>query len=907
MENFPKLALLELHLKTLTPIQNLPHYHGPHWSALFRTIAKGGDYSQAYSDNQMRLSVLPIETGTLSYETGNIIHLGLILPFEQLSLLESILNDFNQRTTEKGHFQPGKTVHLEHVICRVGGHIWPEVPFQPLTPEILRAEVDHLCKLSEFHIYFYTPLRLTRPGKHKSPGHRYCDEDFFLGEGGQSALVMTHFLQKIRTPLPLLALTDVPIVCRGGLTWLDVTYGDHLPKTIGGVIGRLSVHGPMMREVAERFVIGQYFGVGKNAAFGLGFYIIPELDSCRTVKSLTRGTTLLDKVVATSTLEQSLRQLSDSSSGHDGITVMDLKKAGLQILQSLGLQLLDGSYRPGPAKKYRMHKKDGGFREIIVQNVTDRLLQRAAADVLTPVIDGLLDKSSYAYRRGLNRKGAAASLRGALNEGYNRGFKADIASFFDSVQRERLWNIMHGLFPFEPLVDRLEKSLVCVLDGKSVGIPQGNPLSPVLSNLYLDHFDRRMSAEGFRLIRFADDFVVLFRETQSYEETLQSVKVSLARLCLELKEEKTQMVIKGQPISFLGYLVTDTDIMERGGEKLNTEEGSWLPLFREEWSKGIPVYLTVICRGSYSAGGYLIIKKEGGGEEKILWNAISRLVVVGRSPFSGGVVYRAVKEEIPVTFIDILGRTKGHLLPEQLENPELVNRQVEQIKNGAFCLDFIKEIIGAKVHNSMVLLRRNRCETKFLKDLIKKIQEAENIETIRGYEGAASASYFKDFAQLLTPFSFPRRIYHPPDCPVNVMLSLGYTLLYNRISSVLRDKGFNPRLGFYHKGRGSHAALASDLMEELRHLVDRIVLSLIHRKEINEDDFIMSRKGSTTVCRMVGEGFRKFIRRFEITMATSFSYNTGDRYTYNAYLNEMADGLKRALKLNIPYKALLID
>ncbi len=96
-------------------------------------------------------------------------------------------------------------------------------------------------------------------------------------------------------------------------------------------------------------------------------------------------------------------------------------------------------------------------------------------------------------------------------------------------------------------------------------------------------------------------------------------------------------------------------------------------------------------------------------------------------------------------------------------------------------------------------------------------------------------------------------------------------------------------------------------MEELRHIVERIVLSLIHLNEITGSDFSMIKRKNVDVCRMEGEGFRKYVRRFEKSMAQKASYHGSEKMSYNAYLDEMAGNLKRAFKLNIPYKAMRID
>ncbi len=125
--------------------------------------------------------------------------------------------------------------------------------------------------------------------------------------------------------------------------------------------------------------------------------------------------------------------------------------------------------------------------------------------------------------------------------------------------------------------------------------------------------------------------------------------------------------------------------------------------------------------------------------------------------------------------------------------------------------------------------------------------------------------YFQAFGTLVSPFTFPGRAFYPPKDPVNAMLSLGYTLLYNRLAAALREHGLQPRKGFFHCSGGHHYALASDLMKELRHLIDRIVLTLIHRKEVTPNDFGITRRYGKDCCRFNGKGFRTFIRRYEET------------------------------------------
>ncbi|MCX7634129.1 MAG: CRISPR-associated endonuclease Cas1 [Syntrophales bacterium] len=898
----------------MAPIQGLGHFHGPQWSALFRYLLH--PYLGGRTMAAAGICLQPYETGVLAFQPGEMIHVGLTFPSEVLPAIEKLILAFPHAAGHHGPLAPGRTITLDEVYCRVSKRVCNPAALgrdiTPLDEGHLVAETEALLTLGSFQLLLPLPLRLTRPAQMKTPGHRYADEDFFLGDPATAAAAMDHFLTRIRpaaaTAPPVITYPTGLTVAGGGLIWMDVPYRnvqEGITKTIGGVCGRLRITGHANREAARQLVMGQYTGVGKNGSFGLGYYWIPELDPVRAVAPPTRGLTHLERCVKVEHLATALLHCQDASPGPDGLTFTDLKKSGPELLERLATGVLQGEYDAAPGKRYRLPKNAGGFREICVQNVTDRLLQRAAAEYLQPVVEAFLSSSSYAYRTGLNRKGAAEALRAALAAGFQSGVKADIAAFFDTVDLVLLEDLLMGLFPFDPLPEAVISWLQGAHSPGGKGLPQGSPLSPLLSNLFLHRFDRDMEREGFRLIRYADDFVVLFPDREQ-QGGLDAVTASLYRLGLTLKEEKTIPVLPGKPVRFLGYAVT-ADALDEETTPPADEPESWLPVFREDWTTGIPVYLTTFCRGAHSDGADLVLKDDKDNKQHIPWSRISRLVVVGRSPFSGGVVYRAMREEIPVSFVDVMGRTTGGLYAAGYEVPDLTSLQTEKVKDEDFRLAFSREIIAAKIHNGAVLLRRNGIDAGEMKEMARKAKEADNLDTLRGYEGTAARIYFSHLAALVKPFVFKGRVYHPPDGPVNVMLSFGYTLLYNRVAAVLHEKGFNPRLGFFHRGRGGHLSLASDLVEELRHIAERIVLALIHRREIKPEHFTETQRGGRSYCRLEGEGFRRFIRRYEATMATTFTVPEGEKMTVNAYLDEMADRLRRCLKLGIPYRALRID
>ncbi|MCL4709320.1 CRISPR-associated endonuclease Cas1 [bacterium] len=193
--------------------------------------------------------------------------------------------------------------------------------------------------------------------------------------------------------------------------------------------------------------------------------------------------------------------------------------------------------------------------------------------------------------------------------------------------------------------------------------------------------------------------------------------------------------------------------------------------------------------------------------------------------------------------------------------------QFRRFHDAAFRLQLAKAFIAGKADNMIALWQRQRRNNDWRKELetLQKIRDripqASGPEKLLGLEGSAAASHFRILRDALQgEWRFHQRQAHPPTDPVNAMLSLGYTLLYSRMSGLLQMHGLDPYLGFFHEPKRGHAALASDMIEEWRCLVvDTVVLRMINNKQITPADFQTIKRQ----CRMSKPALQKFIAAFE--------------------------------------------
>jgi group II intron reverse transcriptase/maturase len=247
--------------------------------------------------------------------------------------------------------------------------------------------------------------------------------------------------------------------------------------------------------------------------------------------------------------------------GPDRQTIEQVRTHLSMVLSRLRASLLDGTYRPGEIRRVWIPKAGGkGQRGLGIPNVVDRMVQEAVRQVLEPLYEPTFHPSSHGFRPNRGCQTAIAEARGYVEEGYHVVVDMDLAKFFDRVHHQRLMSRLAERVEDNrllSLIGRMLKAKVVMPDGLKVateeGVPQGGPLSPLLSNCVLDELDWELGRRGHRFVRYADDCNIYVRSERAGKRVMASVaKFINQRLRLELNEAKSA-VARPETRHFLGY------------------------------------------------------------------------------------------------------------------------------------------------------------------------------------------------------------------------------------------------------------------------------------------------------------------------------------------------------------------
>jgi len=298
-------------------------------------------------------------------------------------------------------------------------------------------------------------------------------------------------------------------------------------------------------------------GARKPDLSGAGAYKVPKARS----KPRRAGPARMEEVVER--LEEAFAHVAANKGapGPDRQTIRQVRKRLPEEMARLRRTLLNGTYQPGEIRRVWIPKAGGkGQRGLGIPNVVDRVVQEAVRLVLEPLYEPTFHPSSHGFRPGRGCQTAIAEARSYVEEGYHVVVDMDLEKFFDQVHHQRLMSRLAQRVEDKQLlvlIGRMLKAKVVLPDGVKVateeGVPQGGPLSPLLSNIVLDELDRELARRGHRFVRYADDSNIYVRSERAGQRVMSSVTRFIERrLRLRVNASKSA-VASPKTRHFLGY------------------------------------------------------------------------------------------------------------------------------------------------------------------------------------------------------------------------------------------------------------------------------------------------------------------------------------------------------------------
>ena len=274
----------------------------------------------------------------------------------------------------------------------------------------------------------------------------------------------------------------------------------------------------------------------------------------------TQMTTVAD-VVSSENMKQAWQQVraNQGAPGIDDMSIQDYPEFARTNWPGIKASLLDGTYSPAPVKRVEIPKDTGGTRPLGIPTVSDRVIQQAITQILVPIFDPHFSESSYGYRPGRSAHQAVKKVVELINQGYRYAVDIDLAKFFDNVNWDVLMSRVSRRVTDTGILKLIGKYLRAgvVVNGRltrtTKGVPQGGPLSPLLSNILLDDLDKELEKRGHQFCRYADDLIILVKSKRAGERVMKSVTSFLEKnLKVQVNRDKSK-VGSAESSTFLSF------------------------------------------------------------------------------------------------------------------------------------------------------------------------------------------------------------------------------------------------------------------------------------------------------------------------------------------------------------------
>ena len=270
---------------------------------------------------------------------------------------------------------------------------------------------------------------------------------------------------------------------------------------------------------------------------------------------------LIEVILSDENLEEAIRRVKRNrgAAGVDGMKTSELDEYFSKHKEIIKQQIRNMQYRPKPVRRVYIPKPNGKQRPLGIPSVADRVVQQAAAQVLSGIYDSTFSDHSYGFRPSRSAHDAMKDVLNNLNSGYDWVIDLDIEKYFDTVSHDKLISILREKVNDKRTLHLIRSFLKAgvmvngLVSPTELGVPQGGPLSPILSLIYLDKFDKELESRGLHFVRYADDCDIFVKSEMAADRVMKSVASWLERkLFLKVSPTKTK-VVRPTHSEFLGF------------------------------------------------------------------------------------------------------------------------------------------------------------------------------------------------------------------------------------------------------------------------------------------------------------------------------------------------------------------
>lgn len=282
----------------------------------------------------------------------------------------------------------------------------------------------------------------------------------------------------------------------------------------------------------------------------------------RNIEILRSQAKLMEEIFESTNLRSALKKVRQNKgcAGEDGMDVSELEPFLKANWPDIKASLFAGSYKPCKVMRVAIPKSSGGQRLLGIPSVLDRFIQQAIMQVLQRYIDPTFSALSYGFRPNRSAHQAVRKAKEYMEEGYEYAIDIDLEKYFDTVNHDRLMSKLKSMIGDQRVLNLIRKYLNSGILNEmgGEGVPQGSPLSPLLSNIYLDELDKELEKRGHKFVRYADDCKIFVKSQKSADRVKASISRYLSRkMKLKINEAKSNI---GKTSYILGFIINKDQI-----------------------------------------------------------------------------------------------------------------------------------------------------------------------------------------------------------------------------------------------------------------------------------------------------------------------------------------------------------